>query len=155
MSIRDRKETQVERPTQRRSPAVWTLMALLLVQGVCGLAGGAALVAGPHGEVMHMPVSYLKGSPFSDYTVPGLALGLILGVFPLITFVGMRRAFRWAWYAAFSVGCGLLIFEAVEVVVIPYNILQPIFSVVGFLIATLTLLTPVRRYCGVELRRAH
>ncbi len=145
----------MERPTQRRSPAVWTLMALLLVQGVCGLAGGAALVAGPHGEVMHMPVSYLKGSPFSDYTVPGLALGLILGVFPLITFVGMRRAFRWAWYAAFSVGCGLLIFEAVEVVFIPYNILQPIFSAVGLLIAALTLLTPVRRYCAVELHRAH
>ena len=145
----------MEKPTTHRSPAVWALMALLVIQGVGGLAGGAALVAGPHGEVMHMPVSYLNGSPFSDYTIPGLALGLILGVLPLITFVGVRRAYPWAWYASFSVGCGLVIFETVEVLIIPYNILQPVFYTVGVLIAAITLLPAVRRYCGVELRKAH
>ena len=145
----------MDTPTTRRGPTVWALMALLTIQGLGGLAGGASLVAGPHGEVMHMPVSYLNGSPFSDYTIPGLALGLILGVLPLITFVGVRRAYPWAWYASFSVGCGLVIFETVEVLIIPYNILQPVFYTVGVLIAAITLLPAVRRYCGVELRKAH
>jgi hypothetical protein len=143
----------VDRPTTGRGPAVWALMALLVIQGLGGLGGGASLVAGPHGEVMHMPVSYLEGSPFSDYTIPGLALGLILGVWPLITLVGMRRGSGWAWYSSFAIGCGLLIFETVEVFIIPYNILQPIFYVVGFLIAVITLLPPVRRYCSIVLRR--
>jgi hypothetical protein len=143
----------VDRPIARRSPAVWALMALLLIQGLGGLGGGASLVAGPHGEVMNMPVSYLDGSPFSDYTIPGLALGLILGTWPLITLVGMRRGFAWAWYSSFAIGCGLVIFETVEVFIIPYNILQPIFYTVGFLIAVLTLLPPVRRYCGIVLGR--
>jgi hypothetical protein len=129
-------------------------MALLTIQGLGGLAGGASLVAGPHGEVMHMPVSYLKGSPFPDYTIPGLALGLILGVWPLVTLFGMRRGAAWAWYSSFAIGCGLVIFETVEVLIIPYNILQPIFSTVGFLIAVFTLLPAVRRHCGIVLRRS-
>lgn len=143
----------MDTPTARRSPFVWALMALLLIQGLGGLAGGASLVAGPHGEIMKMPVSYLDGSPFSDYTIPGLALGLILGIWPLITLLGMRRAFTWAWYSSFAIGCGLVIFETVEVLIIPYNILQPIFYAVGFLMAVITLLPPVRRYCGIVLRR--
>jgi hypothetical protein len=128
-------------------------MALLVIQGLGGLGGGASLVAGPHGEIMHMPVSYLKGSPFPDFTIPGLALGLILGAWPLATSFGMRRGSVWAWYSSFAIGCGLVIFETVEVFIIPYNILQPIFYVVGFLIAVLTLLPPVRRHCGIVLRR--
>lgn len=143
----------MDRPTTNRSPAVWALMALLVIQGLGGLGGGASLVAGPHGEIMHMPVSYLKGSPFPDFTIPGLALGLILGVWPLVTLFGMWRGSAWAWYSSFAIGCGLVIFETVEVFIIPYNILQPIFYVVGFLIAVLTLLPPMRRHCGVVLRR--
>ena len=149
----DLKESKVDPQTARRGPAVWALMALLVIQGLGGLAGGASLVAGPHGEIMHMPVSYLNGSPFPDFTIPGLALGLILGVWPLVTLLGMRRGTSWAWYSSFAIGCGLVIFETVEVLIIPYNILQPIFYVVGFLIAALTLLPPVRRHCGVVLRR--
>jgi hypothetical protein len=143
----------VDRPTAGRSPAVWALMALLVIQGLGGLGGGASLVAGPHGEIMHMPVSYLRGSPFPDFTIPGLALGLILGVWPLATLFGMWRGSVWAWYSSFAIGCGLVIFETVEVFIIPYNILQPIFYAVGFLIAVLTLLPPVRRHCGIVLRR--
>ena len=60
-----------------RPAAVWALMALLLLQGISGIAGGVALVAAPDGRIMQMPVSYLDGSPFSDYLIPGLILSLI------------------------------------------------------------------------------
>ena len=136
-----------------RPMAVRVLMALLLVQGLGGLAGGAALTARPSGSIMKMPVSYLHGSPFSDYLVPGLILGLVLGVFPLVVLSGIWRARAWAWYGSFAVGCGLAIWVIVEITIIPYNILQPVFGAVGVLMALTTLLAPVRRYCEVVLQR--
>lgn len=139
-----------DRRTQRRPPAVWALLALLLLQGLGGLGGGISLVLGPKGEIMHMPVSYLEGSPFSDYLVPGLILMLVLGVFPLVALIGLWLRRLWAWYASFAVGCGLMIWILVEVTIIPYDLLQVIFGVVGALIAVVTLLAPVRRYCGVS-----
>lgn len=135
----------------RHTVAVRVLMALLLIQGLGGLAGGAALTAKPSGGIMKMPVSYLQGSPFSDYLIPGLILGLVLGIFPLVVLAGLWRARTWAWYGSFVVGCGLVIWVMVEVTIIPYNVLQPVFGAVGVLIALTTLLAPVRRYCGVVL----
>lgn len=135
--------------TPRRTPAVWALAALLLIQGLGGLGGGIALVT----DVMHMPLSYLRGSPFPDYRVPGLILGLVLGVFPLIVLIAFWMRREWAWYGAFTVGCGLMIWIVVEVAIIPYNILQPLFGAVGVLIALLTLTTSVQRWCGVRRGR--
>jgi hypothetical protein len=132
-------------------------MALLFIQGLGGLAGGAALTARPSGSIMKMPVSYLHGSPFSDYLIPGLILTLVLGVFPLVILAGIwrsgARSRAWAWYGSFAVGCGLVIWVLVEITIIPYNILQPVFGAVGVLIALTTLLAPVRRYCGVVVSR--
>ena len=135
----------------RRPAALWTLLALLLLQGISGLAGGISLVLGPKGEILKMPVSYLDGSPFADYRVPGLILLLVLGVFPLAALVGLWLRRPWAWYAAFAVGCGLLIWILVEVTIIPFDMLQVIFGAVGALITMVTLLAPVRRYCGVSV----
>ena len=136
---------------RRRPAAIWALMVLLVVQGLGGLGGGILLIAGPHGEIMHMPVSYLRGSPFPDYFIPGLFLGLVLGVLPLVAFAGLLGRRTWAWFVSFSVGCGLIIFEIVEVTIIPFNVQQPVFGTVGVLIAVLTPLPSVRRHLGVRL----
>jgi hypothetical protein len=40
-----------------RPAAVWALMALLLLQGISGIAGGVSLVVVPDGRIMQMPVS--------------------------------------------------------------------------------------------------
>lgn len=126
-------------------------MALLFFQGISAIAGGVALVASPDGAIMHMPLSNLHGSPFSDFLVPGIILLLVLGVFPLIVLVGMWQRRARAWYGSFAVGCGLVIFEIVEVTVIPFSVLQAVYGATGVLIALLTLLAPVRRYCGVRV----
>jgi len=136
-----------------RPAAVWALMALLLLQGISGVAGGVSLVAAPDGRIMQMPVSYLDGSPFSDYLIPGLILLLMLGVFPLVVLAGLWLRPRPAWYGAFAVGCGLIIWILVEVLIIPLSALQAFFGVVGVLIAVVTLLPAVRRFCGGTLGR--
>ena len=63
----------------------------------------------------------------------------------------LRRA--WAWYSAVAMGCGLVIFELVEVQFIPFSWMQPVFGVVGALIV-LSASPAVRRYGGAALAAA-
>jgi len=141
--------THADRP--RRPATAWVLLVLLVVQGLGGLAGGLSLTLAPDGSIMKMSTSLLDGSPFHDYLIPGLILMLVLGVLPLVAAVGLWLRRRWAWYAAFVVGCGLMIWILVEITIIPYNALQPIFGSVGLLIFIFSLVRPVRRYYGISL----
>ncbi len=134
-----------------RPAGAWILLVLLAIQGLGGLAGGLALTLGPDGSIMKMPLSYLDGSPFPDFLVPGLILFLVLGVLPLIATAGLWMRRTWAWYAAFTVGCGLMIWILVEITIIPFSWLQPVFGVVGVLIFAVAALKSVRRFYGVAL----
>ena len=61
----------LSRPSQRLSAVV---LAACLWLGASTLAGGAALMIGPRGEIVPLPLSALRGSPFDTYFVPGLIL---------------------------------------------------------------------------------
>lgn len=137
--------------TKRRPAGVWILMVLLLIQGLGGLAGGLSLTIRPDGSIMKMPVSYLEGSPFSDFLIPGLVLLLVLGVLPLVAVGGLWMRRSWAWYAAFAVGCALMVWILVEITIVPFNWLQPVYGVVGVLIFAVAALRSVRRFYGVML----
>jgi hypothetical protein len=139
---------------QTRRPALlWVLVGLLVLQGLGGIGGGAALAAKPDGSILKMPLSYLGGSPFADYRIPGVILLCVLGIFPLVVAFGLLRRRHWAWFGAFTVGCGLMIFELVEIGVIGYNVQQPIWGTVGLSIAMLSLAPSVQRSCGLRWGR--
>lgn len=135
----------------RRPAAAWVLLLLVVIQGLGGVGGGFLLSIRPDGSIMGIQVSYLDGSPFRDFLIPGLILLLVLGVLPLVAAVGLWLRRTWAWYAAFVVGCGLMIWILVEITIIPYDALQIVFGVIGALIVLISLMRSVRRFYDVRL----
>ena len=111
-------------------------IAFLVVLGLGALAGGIALVSRPDGSVMHFDVAILAGSPFADFTIPGLILG---GLFGLGSFVvaalGVARL-RIAPFLAFAIGCGQMIWIVVQLAIIrEVSFLHPTFFGIGLVIA--------------------
>lgn len=68
-----------------------TLMSILLLEGILGLAGGVMLVADPSGRLLQMPSAWLHGTPFSSFLVPGLLLASALGLLPLFASFALWR----------------------------------------------------------------
>jgi hypothetical protein len=126
--------TSTHHRTQPLSRVAKAALALEILLSIGALCGGLVLMIAPRGEIMPLPLSALAGSPFDTYFVPGLILFGVLGLGPLV-------AARLAWLqhplaptAAFVVGVGLLIWVAVEVVIIGYSNeppLQAIYAILG------------------------
>lgn len=137
-------------PKAPRTFAAWILVALLLVQAVGAIGGGAVLVISPDGDLMRMPTSQLEGSPFDSFLVPGLILLVVLGILPLAAAVGLLFRRTWAWWLAGVVGCGLAIWIVVEMSIIDYHWLMATYLGMALAIVLACLPRSVRRYCGVS-----
>ena len=96
-------------------------MALEIILGVGAMGGGIALMAGPHGEILPLPVSALAGSFFEDYFVPGAILFSILGLGPLGAAAAAWRRWPVARYLALAVGGALLIWLVSEIAIVGYS----------------------------------
>ena len=96
-------------------------MVLDLLLGVGAVGGGIALMAGPNGEILPLPVSALGGSPFANYFAPGAILFAILGLGPLGAAYLARRRHPLAPFLTFAAGGALLIWLSVEIAVVGYS----------------------------------
>ena len=111
-----------------------TTIALEVFLGIGALAGGAALIMGPRGEIIPLRVADLKGSPFDTFLIPGLVLFAVLGIGPLVA-----AALAWirhpiAPIAGLVVGIGLLVWLGVEIAIVGYSNeppLQPFYLLLG------------------------
>jgi hypothetical protein len=97
-----------------------TIRTLLIVLTsfltLTAIGGGIQLLTGFYVP----PVEMLAGSPFADYTIPGLALGLVVGGSALIAAVLLIRKNKFASLASASAGVIVMTFEFVEVLVIGF-----------------------------------
>ena len=97
-----------------------TIRALLIVMtsflALTAFGGDIQLLTGFYVP----PVEMLAGSPFADYTIPGLALGLVVGGSALIAAVLLIRKNKFASLASASAGVIVMTFEFVEVLVIGF-----------------------------------
>ena len=148
-----------------RPPSLWVLAALLTLIGIGALASGAMLFLVPDGHLFSWTVAMLDGTPFRNFTIPGIILFVFVGVLPVLTVYGLLKRPDWRWAEAlnpsksyhwsmalsWAVGVMMLIWITVETLLLGYmSFLQPMVAVWGALIIALTLLTGVRRYCRNE-----
>jgi hypothetical protein len=129
-----------------------TALALDILLSLGALGGGAALMLGPRGEILPLPLSALRGSPFDTYFVPGLILFSILGLGPLAAawLVWLRHPL--APLATCVVGGALLVWLAVEIAIIGYSDnppLQPFYLLLGVAITVVGLTWLARRAAPV------
>jgi hypothetical protein len=130
----------VTKPTPPLGRFAATAITLEILLGVGAVGGGLALMAGPNGEILPLPVSALSGSPFASYFVPGAILFTILGLGPLAAAVLGWRRHPVAPLLTFAVGGALLIWLVVEIVVVGYANdppLQAVYFGLGVVISLL------------------
>ena len=142
--------------TPPRSRFAKAAIALEVLLGVGALGGGGALMLGPRGEIMPLPLSALKGSPFDTYFVPGLILFGVLGLGSLAAafLVWLRHPLAPATTTV--VGVVLLIWIAVEIAIIGYSNdppLQPIYLLLGAVITVVGLGWLRASYLGLSAKR--
>lgn len=115
------------------------LLAVLGFVGLTALAGGLVMALGSwlgHERLglpaqLMMPESMLAGSPFNSYFLPGLLLALVVGGIHLAAFILVARNQRWAATAAATAGYSILIWIFVQMVLIPFSVLQAVYFAAG------------------------
>ncbi|MES1169136.1 MAG: hypothetical protein ABUL47_00430, partial [Leifsonia sp.] len=107
-------------------------VALLILEAfmaVSAFAGGIALVVGSiwPSWALGIPVSYLQGSPFDSYLVPGLILAIVLGGVNAWAFALLVRRHPFALFAGAIAAFDGLIWIAVELMWIPFGFLHAVY----------------------------
>jgi hypothetical protein len=133
----------------RKTFAIHFLIICVVIQALSGLVGGTWLLADPSGGKIGLPSSWLENSPFPDYTIPGVILFTVLGLFPLFVAGGLIRDNKKALIAARLLGFALVIWIAVEIWIIGYQPeppLQLIYGILGIVIVYLAYSNSVNNY---------
>jgi hypothetical protein len=117
----------------------YALGGLLAFGALNAFGGGYYGLSGARG----VPVEWLQGSPFSDYTVPSLILFVIVGGSLLTAAIAVFARARIARASALTAGAIVLIWIAVQVAIIGYvSWMQPATTIGGVLILSLAWLLP-------------
>ena len=113
----------------------YILGSLLIVLAVNAFGGGYYGMAGAKG----VPVEWLKGSPFSDYFIPGLFLFIVIGGSALFAGIAIFRRHKIARPAALICGIITLLWIVIQISIIGYvSWMQPATLIAAILILTLT-----------------
>ena len=111
------------------------LTVLTALVGITAIAGGVALIIGastPSASGGVVPDrAYLGGSPFTSYIVPGLVLAVIVGGTHLLAALLVGRGAPSGPFATVVAGFGLLIWIFVQMMFIPFSVLQAIYFAAG------------------------
>jgi hypothetical protein len=121
----------------------FALVAIEAFIGLSAMFGGIALLTGAFHFDQWIPVAWLAGTPFSDYTLPGLLLLIVVGGGMLLAAITIFVKREWAVILSVTMGLVLIGFEVVEVAIIdrytqavvpPTIVQQILLSTLGLLI---------------------
>jgi len=148
-----------ETTSRRPPPTVIGLLVLLALLIVGALQGGIAMVAAPL-KPLGMTVDFLERAPVHTYFWPGLFL-LGIAAASALTFVGILGGWRWRWAAsieekaghrwpwlgALAIGAVLLVFEVIELFLVPFHpVMHPLLIAGSLALVGLPLTRSARAY---------
>ncbi len=82
---------------KKRPFALYVLVFLLFFEAVAALYGGFSLVFDPTGALLKIGDEVLVNSPFSSFLIPGLILGVVLGLLPMLLIYPLLALPPWKW----------------------------------------------------------
>lgn len=144
----------------------YVLYGLLIVLSGNAFYGGGTMIIRPDGSLIGMSTDWLAGSPFTNFLLPGIILLLLMGVFPVITLIGLTGRFgrrktrvfealnmypekHWSWTYSLYSGFIAIIWIIVQQLLAEFFILQPLISAIGVLIIIVTLLPRIQRFYSI------
>jgi hypothetical protein len=123
------------RPIERPG-YVWLGIASQVFVGVMAVPVGLVMMGDPNGSPLGIPNEWVADSAFGSFLVPGLFLLLVNGVGQLAAAgLALIRHPLAPWLMA-TLAVGLLVWIAVQVLIIPLSFLQPAIFLIGLLQGT-------------------
>ena len=144
----------------KRPFTLWILIFWLVFLGLGGLYGGIAMLLDPSGGLMQMQ-SVLPYLLVPDYTLPGLFLLFVMGLFPLFLAFALvvrpnwsqletrlpRFKHYWAWVATIALGLVLAGWLVVQGILMGFSWpIQYVTALNGLLILVFAFVPPVERF---------
>ena len=140
---------------------VYILMVLILFQAISALPSALLLIIKPSGQLLGMPLSHLEHAPFNNFLIPGLFLFIVLGIAPLLTFIGLIKPFsfrsfeilniykehHWSWTFSYYIGITLILWINIQLLMIrQWGFLHLIYSLLGLIIIIVVQYPSVVKY---------
>ena len=106
----------------------WTLVSLLFFVGAMAVFGGVRMI----GDGFGMPTSWLSGTGFASWTLPGTALLVGVAVPQLVVAVAVARSSRWTLPLSWVAGTALVLWVIVQLALLQkFFFLQPVIAALG------------------------
>ena len=158
------RRASTARVSRKRLPVSIVVLSVLLGILVIGtFAAARAMIANPL-EPLGMTTEWLEKSPVDTYFWPGMFfLGMTLAA--LLTVAGLvfrwpwkwaqgiesRIGYRWPWLGTVSIGVVLLLFEIIELVLVPFHpVMHPLLIAGSLAIIWLPFTQSARQHLQVE-----
>ena len=144
---------------------IYILVITLAFLAAGALYGGISLMNDPSGESIKLPITFLDGSVFPNYLIPGVILFLTLGFFPLflifpllfkpkwplIDKLNVYKSYYWAWTYTLYSAIMLIIWIDVQLLILRTgSVIQGTFGLLGVFILILALSPRVKRYYRLQ-----
>jgi len=126
---------QVERPSY-----VWIAVILEILTGILAVPVGWSFIQDPTGRALGLPQGWIESTVFGSYLIPGLYL-LAMNGFAMVALAALTARRHWiAPWLTGTLGVGLIIWIAVEIVTLPETmILTWIFLAIGIVLGFVAL----------------
>jgi hypothetical protein len=118
---------RIERPAY-----AWVAVALQLFTAVMAVPVGFAMILDANGSPLGIPNDWIAGTPFGSFLVPGIVLLCMNGAGQLSAAILVWQRHPLAPWVSGFFAVGLMVWIAVQVLVIPFSAMQPALFGVGF-----------------------